>query len=76
MDLSSVLPLFLNKRGGADDKTEALLRMAQGEKPDLGTVMQMAMQQKKSPQGLVPVVDIASNGIVGKLYKYFHLQKR
>lgn len=71
MDLSSVLPLLLGKRGGADEKTEALLRMAQGEKPDLNTVMHMAMQQKKAPQGLLPVVSVASYAIVGKLYKYF-----
>ena len=52
MDLSSILPLLMSKSGVGGDKMNTLMKFAHGEKPDIGTVMNMAMEQKKqAPQG-------------------------
>lgn len=72
MDLGSILPLLMSKSGVGGDKMNTLMKFAHGEKPDIGTVMNMAMEQKKqAPQGLAPVADIASAEIFGKLAKHF-----
>ncbi|MCI8459114.1 MAG: hypothetical protein HFE46_05570 [Clostridia bacterium] len=73
MDLSNLLPLFLQKNGGeGNEKMNTLLRFAQGEKPDMGAVMNMAMQNKKknAAVGLRPIVSVASYSILGKLCKW------
>ena len=50
----------------------SILPLLMSKSGDIGTVMNMAMEQKKqAPQGLAPVSDIASAEIFGKLAKYF-----
>lgn len=74
MDISKLLPLLMNNQAqGKDERTNALLKLAQGEKPDIGAVMNMAMsgRGKARPMGLKAVCDIASYEIIGKLVKYF-----
>lgn len=73
MDIGSLLPLLIQQKGVGNERLGALLRMAQGEKPDLGSVMQMAMTNKNrsGPMGLAPVIDIACYEITGKLTKFF-----
>ncbi len=72
MDLSSLLPLLMAKSGAGNDKMSTLLKMTRGEKPDINTVMNMAMNNKKNTiSGLSPVAEIASYEILGKLTKCF-----
>lgn len=69
MDMSALLPLFLRKNGGDNGKMDALFKLAQGEKPDVSTVMQMAMEnnRKNAAAGFRPIVRVASYSILGKL---------
>lgn len=73
MDIGALLPLLLNKTGTKNAKMNTLLQMAQGGKPDIGTVMNMAMENRneKNALGLKAVSEIASHEIMGKLAKYF-----
>lgn len=73
MDISTILPLLMSKASAKNDKMDTLLKFAQGEKPDVGTVMNMAMANKNRNRfiGLRPVSEIASYEIMGKLAKYF-----
>ena len=72
MDLSSILPLLMTKSGVGNDKMSTLMKFAHGEKPDMSTVMNMAMEQKKqAPQGLAPIAEIASAEILGKITRHF-----
>ena len=73
MDIGMLLPLLMGKSGGTNEKMNSLLKLAQGGKPDLNTVMNMAMSQKqKSPYyGLKAVAGIASCEILGRLTRHF-----
>lgn len=76
MDISSILPLLMNKNGtgGANNpQMDTLLKFAQGEKPDINSVMNMAMANRnsKKPSGLKAVAPICSFEILGKLTKHF-----
>lgn len=77
MDVNSLLPFLMNRAGGGNGgNMDALLKMAQGEKPDISTVMDMAMknQKKAAPVGLSPIIDVASYEILGKLIACFYAQ--
>lgn len=74
MDIGMLLPLLMGKSDGTNnEKMNSLLKLAQGEKPDINAVMNMAMAQKqKSPYyGLKAVAGIASCEILGKLAGFF-----
>ncbi|MCI8595543.1 MAG: hypothetical protein HFE35_01830 [Clostridia bacterium] len=77
MDISSILPLLMNKNGSVgagNDKMNTLLKFAQGEKPDITTVMNMAMANRNNsqkPSGLKAVAAVCSFEILGKLSRYF-----
>ena len=72
MDISSLLPLLMSRSGAGGEKMNTLLRFAQGEKPDIGTVMNMAMDNRQHGlRGLGPISEIASDAILGKLTKNF-----
>lgn len=73
MDLSTLLPLFLSKAGGNNERLAPLIKMASGEKPDISEVMSMAMagSRRYAPMGLKPIANVASDTIVGKLAKFF-----
>ena len=70
MDMQSLFPLLLQQRAGSDPRKAALLKLAEGEKPDLSTVLNMA-RERPAPLGLSPLVDLASYAIIGKLAAYF-----
>lgn len=74
MDLNALFPLLMQKgaNGADNEKMNALLRFAQGEKPDMTAVMNMAMQnkQKNAPQGLRPVARFTCNSVLGKLCRW------
>lgn len=76
MDIGALLPLLMRKTNMKNDKMNALLQMAQNGKPDIGTVMHMAMekQNEKPVLGLKAVGEIASCEIMGKLAKHFLLK--
>ncbi len=73
MDINAILPLLMNKAGGKNEQAQTLMKLAQGEKPDVGTVMNLAMQnrRKSPPPGLKAVASVASCEIFGKLAKFF-----
>lgn len=72
MDINSLLPLLMQRNGAAGNNLNTLLKFAQGEKPDINTVMSMAMETKKknAATGLRPVIFVASHSILGKLCKW------
>lgn len=77
MDLSSILPLLMTKSGAGDNRMNTLMKFAQGEKPDISAVMNMAMDnQKRAALGLAPIADFTSHEVFGKLAKYFVTDKK
>ena len=70
MDIRSILPLLLQQRTGADTRMQTLLKLAEGETPDINTVLSMA-KERPAPLGLSPLVGLAAYGIIGKLAAYF-----
>ena len=72
MDMSKLLPLLMSKNGANNDRVQTLMKLAGGEKPDVGTVMNMALESRKTRLiGLKPISEIASYEIMGKLSKHF-----
>ena len=72
MDMSKILPLLINRSGAQNDRVQTLMKLAGGEKPDMNTVMNMALESRKMRLiGLKPIAEIAPCGIIGKLTKHF-----
>ena len=64
--------MLMGKAGAGNDRLSTLLHLAQGKKPDMDTVMQMAMENRKHKfVGFAPIADIAPCEIMGKLTKWF-----
>ena len=70
MDIQSLFPLLLHQHTGSDPRLNTLLKLAGGEQPDIGTVLNMA-KERTAPLGLSPLVGLASYAILGKLAAYF-----
>lgn len=76
MDMNALLPLLMRRNGGGDERMQTLLKLAGGEKPDIGTVMDLAKQQHAAPLGLTPITSLASYTIIGKLAAHFASPRR
>ena len=75
MDLNSILPLLMNKlNNGDNEKMNTLLKLTKGEKPDMGEVMNMAMNSRNNavkPFGIKEIASFAPTETLGKLIKFF-----
>ena len=73
MDLNALLPLLMSKTGANSERMNTLFKLAKGEKPDMGTVMNMAMQNRPKNNffGLKSISGIASDEIMGKIARHF-----
>lgn len=77
MDINAILPLLMNKMnngGMGNEKMNALLKLTKGEKPDMGEVMNMAMNSRNNatkPFGIKEIASFAPTETLGKLIKFF-----
>ncbi|MDE7394934.1 MAG: hypothetical protein K2M95_02290 [Clostridiales bacterium] len=71
MDMQSILPLLLQRNTESDARMQMLLKLAEGKKPDIGTMLNLAKPERPAPLGLSPLTALATYGIIGKLASYF-----